>query len=247
MTRIIRLYTDADLSATQTIDLTKAQAHYLRNVLRRNIGDLLHFFNGRDGQWVGSLTALSKNNGQVNIESQIKPFEELTDLWVLCAPIKKDRFDFCLEKSVELGASDFIPVYTDFTDIKRAKIERLTTNAIEAAQQCGATALLTVHEASPLETCLNEWPSDRVLYVCAERGKAPAFVDALKEQSIDKAGILIGPEGGFSDHEMTLLKNHPQVCFIHLGNLTLRTETALAAAITLYQAHRGSWINYKRD
>lgn len=246
MPRIPRLYTDADLIDGQDIELTKSQAHYLRNVLRRDRCDMIHLFNGRDGEWSGVILDFYKNGGKVSISRKMRSQTPTNDLWVLCAPIKKIRFDFCLEKTVELGASDFMPIYTEFTDIKRANIDRLTANAIEAAQQCDALNVITVHEPKTLDQSLDQFPKDRVLYVCAERGTAPAFIDALKNQTEEKAAILIGPEGGFSDDELAQLKNHDRVQFVHLGPLTLRTETALTASLSLYQAVQGSWVDYKR-
>ncbi len=242
MTRMIRLYTDMPLAEETTVSLTKAQAHYLRNVLRQDVGKKLYFFNGQDGEWQSEITALSKNHGTAVLQERIKKQEILSDLWIACAPVKKDRFDFCLEKTVELGASDFIPVYTEFTDIKRVNIDRLSSNAIEAAQQCGATALVNVHDAHPLPRLIADWPQNRPLYICAERGTAPAFIDTLQKQRDKGAGILIGPEGGFSDPELALLSDHPMCQFVHLGPLTLRTETALAAAISLYQSVKGNWV-----
>lgn len=247
MTRIIRLYTDHDLNPDQTIPLSQQQAHYLRNVLRRDQGDQVSFFNGRDGSWIGEITSLSKKDGTAIVTKCIAPQKPQADLWVVCPPIKKDRYDFCLEKSVELGASDFMPVYTDFTDIKRANIDRLSLHAIDAAQQCEATTVLTVHPPRDLGQFLDSFPKDRILYFCAERGKAPAFADILKTQPQEKTAILVGPEGGFSETELEMLNAHPQAKGVHLGDLILRTETALTAALTLYQALQGQWVDCDRS
>ncbi len=246
MSRIIRLFCDADLDKNSVIALEKHHVHYLRNVLRRDIGDAVALFNGRDGEWLGHIETLSKNQGMVALQQQTKGQEIPTDLMILCAPIKKDRFDFCLEKTVELGAAAFAPVLTQFTDVKRTNLERLQRNAIEAAQQCGAAYLIDIHPPQDLKKLLDQWAEDRPLYVAAERHKAPIFNDVLATQKSDKAAILMGPEGGFSDEEFTMLAQHPCVKFFHLGGLTLRTETALTSAVTLYQSLKGAWNKYQR-
>ena len=69
------------------------------------------------------------------------------DVWLLFAPIKKERTDFIVEKATELGAAVIQPVRTDFTNAERVRTDRLQAHAVEATEQCGGTYVPEVGRA----------------------------------------------------------------------------------------------------
>ena len=153
---------------------------------------------------------------------------------------KKARTDFIIEKAVEMGAARILPVLTDFTNSDRVRRERLQANAIEAAEQCGITYVPEVAEAQRLDSTLADWPNDRRLLFCDE-ALAGQATPLAPEASPHPWAILIGPEGGFSASERQRLAALETATAIALGPRILRAETAVVAALTLWQTTLGDW------
>src|SRR5262249_59110792 len=92
--------------------LDPAQAHYLKNVMRRAPGDPVRLFNGRDGEWQAAIAILGRGKGAVRVEAETRPQAPEPDLWLLAAPIKRTAIDFVAAKATELGRSAIQPVFT---------------------------------------------------------------------------------------------------------------------------------------
>ncbi|MCW5758495.1 MAG: 16S rRNA (uracil(1498)-N(3))-methyltransferase [Phenylobacterium sp.] len=239
----VRLFVDADLAAGVEIALDPAQAHYLRNVMRRAPGDAVRVFNGRDGEWRAVIRALGKGKGSIAAEDCLRPQAAESDLWLLAAPIKRTAIDFVAAKATELGASAILPIFTRRTAVSRVNIERLRANAIEAAEQCERLSVPAIREAAPLEKALAGWPPARRLLFCDEsRAGQPIAAALLAEKARDAAAgtrpwaILIGPEGGFAPEELARLRALPAVLPVSLGARLLRADTAALMALAVWQA-----------
>lgn len=235
----VRLYVDQPLGKGQTVSLTKEQAHYLFGVMRLTAGAVLSLFNGRDGEWDAEVADAGKKGGSLACTEQTRPLQMPPDLWLLFAPIKKERTDFIVEKAVELGARRIVPVQTEFTNSGRVKQDRLQAHAVEAAEQCGGTYVPEVAEMGRLGRLLDKWPEGRRLMFCDEAMLGAAT--ALAGETGGPWAILIGPEGGFSEAERTRLKALPYALSVSLGPRILRADTAAVAALTLWQSALGDW------
>lgn len=236
----VRLYVEHALGTGQTVPLERDQAHYLFGVMRMVVGDLVLLFNGQDGEWRCRVEQAGKRAGVLICEDQTKPVQMPPDLWLLFAPIKKARTDFIVEKAAEMGAARIVPVQTDFTNSERIRQDRLQAHAVEAAEQCGGTYVPEVTDLRKLDRVLADWPEDRQLMFCdeAEVGSAKRLGTATG----DKWAILIGPEGGFSAAERKRLAAHPNAHIVALGPRILRADTAVVAAMTLWQQSLGDWV-----
>jgi len=240
----VRLYVEADLAAGAEIPLDPAQAHYLRNVMRRAPGDAVRVFNGRHGEWRATIAALGKNKGTLAAEVQTRPQAEESDLWLLAAPIKRTAIDFVAAKATELGVSAIQPVITRRTAVSRVNVERMRANVIEAAEQCERLSVPEVREARPLADVLAAWPAERrILFADESRDGKPIAEALAAERRIMQPGasprpwaILIGPEGGFAPEEMQRLRAMPVVLPVSLGARLLRADTAALAALAVWQA-----------
>lgn len=222
--------------------LNANQRHYLRNVMRAQIGDAVTVFNGRDGEWDTRIETLSKNAGVLVPEKNTREQVEEPGPWLLFAPVKRGPLDFLVQKAVELGASALWPVMTERTNAGRVNMERLAANTIEAAEQCERLSLPDLREPAKYSTVLDNWPQDRRLLVCVERGAAPAMGTVLQNQAdTGNWAILTGPEGGFSPTELDLLTRQPFVLPVSLGPRILRAETAALAALVCWQVALGDW------
>ncbi|HSG37648.1 MAG TPA: 16S rRNA (uracil(1498)-N(3))-methyltransferase [Paracoccaceae bacterium] len=235
----VRLYVDQPLGKGQTVSLTKEQAHYLFGVMRLTVGTLLSLFNGRDGEWDAEVAEAGKKGGSLLCVEQTRPLQMPPDLWLIFAPIKKERTDFIVEKAVELGARRIVPVQTEFTNSGRVKQDRLQAHAVEAAEQCGGTFVPEVADMDRLGKLLDHWPQGRRLMFCDETMLGAAT--ALAGEPVGPWAILIGPEGGFSEAERARLKALPYALPVGLGPRILRADTAAVAALTLWQSALGDW------
>jgi 16S rRNA (uracil1498-N3)-methyltransferase len=238
--RMPRLFVDVPLTAGTGAMLDRNQANYLLNVLRLRQGDAVLVFNGRDGEWRGSLSEAGKRATVIKVETCLRPQPRPGDLHLLFAPLKHARLDYLVQKTVEMGASHLQPVITRHTQVARVNLERMRANAIEAAEQCGILHVPTVGAAIGFEAAVRP---DRLLIFCDESAEVVNPVDALAAVRPRQLpiSILIGPEGGFADDERSLLAKLPNVVSIALGPRILRADTAAVAALALVQTVLGDW------
>jgi 16S rRNA (uracil1498-N3)-methyltransferase len=248
-----RLYVAPDLAPGDQLVLDGDQAHYLTRVLRLGAGDPVRVFNGRDGEIDAIISASTKSTATLALAERVREQAATPDLWLLFAPLKKDRTDFVVEKAVELGAAEIRPVITERTNADTVRVDRLQRTAVEAAEQTERLDVPPVREAAKLWAALEGWDHGRALLYAdeagddqgrpwgGEAGKAGPILDVLKAMPDGPAAILIGPEGGFSAGERKRLRDLPFVRPVGLGPRILRAETAALAALALWQAVRGDW------
>ncbi len=239
--RMQRLFVAADLAQGDPFEVDPGQAHYLLNVLRMAEGSELLVFNARDGEWLAAVASTGKKKASLVPLAQTRAQPRLPDLLCCFAPIKAGRLDYLVQKAVEMGAGVLQPVITQHTQMSTVGIERLQANALEAAEQCGILAVPVVNEVIKLERLLWEWEDGRRLVFCDEGVATNNPLDILPTIAERKLGVLVGPEGGFSDEERRQLRGLPFVTPIPLGPRILRADTALVAAMAVMQASIGDW------
>jgi 16S rRNA (uracil1498-N3)-methyltransferase len=230
-----RLYVREPMAEGATIALEPKQAHYLGNVMRKGAGDELLIFDGRSGEWLARIVEAGKKSMTLSVERRTREAEVLPKLTLAFAPVKRAQTDWLVEKATELGVSKLQPVITRRTVAERVKLERLEAIAIEAAEQCGRTVLPEIAEPLSLERFLGA--ATHPIYFADEQGGEP--VATAMTPGI--AAIVVGPEGGFSDEERSLVRRHPHAVAISLGPRILRAETAALAAVSGYMALAGDW------
>ncbi|MEO5867180.1 MAG: 16S rRNA (uracil(1498)-N(3))-methyltransferase [Sphingomonas sp.] len=233
-----RLFVETRL-APGALRIEGSQAHYLSSVMRIGIGDPVKMFDGESGEWLGVVTHTGKRHLIVDVTDQLREREPVPDLWLCAAPLKRGRIDWLAEKACELGVARLVPVLTRRSVVDKLNADRLRAHMIEAAEQCGRTAVPLLGEAQKLAALLQGWRDDRTLYFADETGGIPAF-DAMRAAP-GPAAILIGPEGGFDTEERAAILALPQTIGISLGPRILRADTAAAAAVSLWMAAAGDW------
>jgi 16S rRNA (uracil1498-N3)-methyltransferase len=237
---IPRLYVDAPLAAGAAIALDSARSHYLRNVLRREKGASVLLFNGRDGEWQAEIEALAKTGTLLSVRRQTVTQRLGPDLWLVFAPLKRERIDLLAEKATELGCRRLQPIFTQHTAVTRVNVERLAAHVLEAAEQTERLDLPEVAEPKRLSVILESWPAERRIILCAEAGAALPIAEALA--GLPRGGpyaVMTGPEGGFASSELDHLRKLPFVTPIGLGPRVLRADTAAIAALACWQALLG--------
>jgi 16S rRNA (uracil1498-N3)-methyltransferase len=229
MRQIPRLFVETPLSPGLVLPLPSAQAHYLATVLRLAPGAEVRLLDDRTGEWAAVVAEAGRRTVTLAVGAMIRGRETVPDFWLLAAPIRPERFQWTVEKATELGVARILPVLTERTNHARQKPERLRAHMIEAAEQCGRTALPRLDAARPLADVLADWPAGRVLLVADEQGGEP--MPAVPPP----AAILIGPEGGWAPAERENLFALAGTRRLSLGPRILRADTAAVVAIAQLQ------------
>jgi 16S rRNA (uracil1498-N3)-methyltransferase len=236
-----RLYVEAPLAAGAAVALDRAQGHYLTAVLRLKSGDRVLAFNGRDGEWAATIEA-QKRAASLRMGECQRAQTVGADLHYLFAPLKTARLDYMVQKAVEMGVSRLQPVLTRHGQVGRVNLERMRSNAIEAAEQCGILAIPEIGEPIELLRLLAAREPARTIVFCDEDADIADPIAALKTvPAHTPLAVLIGPEGGFADDERAALVKLPNVVRLALGPRILRADTAAVAALAIVQAVVGDW------
>jgi len=234
-----RLFVPASLVTGEDILLASDQAHYLRHVLRLSEGDAIGLFNGRDGEFRGTIVAAGKKECRLEVAEQLRPFRPAADIWLCFAPIRQGRIEMIVEKATELGVARLLPVLTRRTQVQKVNAERLAAHAREAAEQSERLDVPDVVPAVALGALLADWPGERRLFLCAERATATPLLQAAQAwPAAAPCALLIGPEGGFAPEELAMAQRQAGIVPVTLGSGILRAETAAIAALAILQAAR---------
>lgn len=198
--------------------------HQMKNVFRLGVGDKIIFFNGEGKDFECKIEILSKKEGVFIIESQKKAFVPEKKIHVFLSAIRKERFEWAVEKCAELGVSSITPIITKRSEHTHLNIERLKKIAIEASEQCGRGDVPEISEPINFSD-LNLDDS----FIAFNMGGIDFQSFKLLAKSLK---LLIGPEGGWSDEELEVFKNK-NIKIYSLGNTVLRAETAAVVASAL--------------
>ena len=144
-----------------------------------------------------------------------------------------------MEKATELGVARIVPVLMARCVVDKLNPERLAAQMIEAAEQCGRTALPELGETVKLDALLKDWPIGRMLFFADELGGAP--IRKAFAAHPGAAALLVGPEGGFTTQEREAIRAHPAAQAISLGPRILRAETAAIVATACWMSLNGDW------
>jgi 16S rRNA (uracil1498-N3)-methyltransferase len=236
-----RHYQAIPLPIGQDVVLDEIASHHLGNVLRAKAGDEVILFNGDGAEVMGHITAIRKKQVVVQLIKQCAPVvESPLALHLAIAIGKGERMDWIMQKATELGATHITPLMTDYVNVrldaersdkKREHWERI---CISAAEQSGRVRVPTLHPILSLPDWLSH-PREG-LTLMLHPGVTQTFHDLPDQES--QIHLLIGPEGGFSDPEVKLARDH-HVTQVSFGPRILRMETAAMAAITASQLRWG--------
>ena len=234
-----RLFLRQPLESGESITVVDDRAHYLRRVLRLEIGSELTVFNGGERDYSATISAFAKDSIELLIgDGSHNDSESPLFVRLILGISRSDRMDFAVQKATELGVQQITPVFTSFSVVKldpRRAVRRhqhWQKIAASACEQCGRSRLPTVDAPDPLTDVLQSGPGlERRLIL------VPDGASSLRGQPIVNGGcdLLVGPEGGFSPIEVD---DAEAAGFLptSLGPRTLRTETAAITAIAAIQA-----------
>ena len=216
------------------LDLDPAEAHHLQ-VRRASSGDQIRLLDGRGGIGAGILS-LGRKEARVEVVSA-QQVPRPAALTLAVGAGDRERFTWLVEKAAELGVTDVLPLETERTvnvssRIRPAHIDKLQARTLEAIKQSGTPWATTVHAPVPLVDALARKGEGRRLV--AEMGGHPI----PRLDASEPVTCFVGPEGGWSEEEMTRLQR-AGCTFIGLSANILRFETAALALAVLIQQQRG--------
>ncbi len=251
-----RIYQNQQWQIGDIIDLDNDAFGHTVRVLRLSDGDAITLFNGQkfngrqfNGQGVnnefGEFNAELKNVSKKSAQAKILSFTQVNNESPVNIHLgqtisRGDRMDFTLQKSVELGVNTITPLFSERCgvkisgerlDKKIAQWQRIVISACEQSGRC------TVPEVKAAEQ-LNDWlKQDTSALKLNLHPRAQHSIISLPQEN-QRVRLLIGPEGGLSDEEITQASQHDFVDVL-LGPRVLRTETAALTAITALQCRYG--------
>ena len=239
-----RFYVE-DCQAAQTgITITGEDVNHIKNVLRLSMGDAITVCDGAGKEYECEIAEISKEYVYATIVDINQNAAELPCKITLFQGMpKSDKMEFIIQKAVELGAAQIVPVMMKRTVVKLEdkkkdkKRERYQMIAESAAKQSGRGIIPEVAGFMTFREALQYAESFDFLLVPYESADGIAYAQEMITQAANLAdgasiGIFIGPEGGFAKEEIDAAKD-AGAKIITLGNRILRTETAGLAVLSI--------------
>ncbi|MEI8338203.1 MAG: RsmE family RNA methyltransferase, partial [bacterium] len=197
--RLHRFYTNETINLNEELTLLdKDLINQIRNVFRMQKGDIVIFFDGDGFDYISEILSLEKMKMVIFPKEKKESIMTKKEITLFQALIKKDNFEMITEKCTEIGITSFVPVLCERSEKKNLNMERVEKILKEASEQSGRGDIPKIF--SILE--LYDLPF----------GEMPIFVADFGGEEVkkinfpNKCGILIGPEGGFSEEERNFLK-----------------------------------------
>lgn len=225
--------------------LDAEEHHYATRVLRLKPGHLVELITPT-GCAPGEIISInSETRVRVMGTAELHNEPALSVTLYQGMPDHLDKLELVAQKSVELGIAEVVPFISRHTDDKyqkmdlNRKLERIRKIGREAVRQCRRSVVPPISNPQPMHELKDRISRHTASFLFFER---PVREKPLVPPEPDTVGIVIGPEGGFADHEVNQLLSWG-VFPVHLPGPTLRTETAALASITLIMARFGSYRN----
>lgn len=210
--------------------LNEEESLHCIKVLRLSQGDTIQVIDGIGTLYDARIVVPSPKRVEVEILAAHPGFgDHPYELHMAVAPTKNiDRFEWFVEKAVEIGVDSITPLLCRYSERKVVKLERLEKIAVSAAKQSLKGKVPVIHPLTPIDQFLSEVPEgQRFIAHCHEDGERLLLSKQIQPGSV--CSVLIGPEGDFSEEEVAKAIKNGFVP-VSLGNSRLRTETAAVVA-----------------
>ena len=223
------------------ITIIGSDVNHIKNVLRMKPGEKIRVSNQKGQDYFCSIIELGDDFVQADLlDSEAANTELSSKIYLFQALPKGDRMETVIQKAVELGVHEIIPVAMKYcvakSDAKKAENKRKRWQAIaeSAAKQSKRSLIPVVHEVMSFKEALSYAKECKVNLVPYEneRGMEATKEAVLELKKDDTISVMIGPEGGFSEEEIELVKEE-NMKIISLGKRILRTDTAAVATLSM--------------
>ena len=229
-----RFYLSADYFIDDYINVFELEIiKQIINVLRAKHGDKFVFFNGDGFDYLGQLIESNKKSLKfLIIDKKINQRLPKNKITLYPSLLKSDKFEWVIQKSVELGVTELVPVVSNRCVVKNispAKFERYQQIIKESAEQCGASTLPLIHPPKDFNGIVTELKNISDLKLIAWEEITTPLINDFKAPTIH---LFIGPEGGYESEEINLAQANGFLA-VSLGNRILRAETASIASLSV--------------
>ncbi len=218
-----------DLSNNQAV-IEGDEAHHLLKVRRARINDNLILIDGLGNAWDAFVTAVTKRAAECELVKHYPNWcEPPVNLHLGLGTLKSDHFMQAVNLSVQAGVKEITPLLCRYSVAKwsDSRSERAERVSLTASKQCGRGFVPPVNEAHHLADWCIKQKENRYKFILDQDG------GSLPEVEIgSNISLVIGPEGGLNEEEITLLKEKGFIP-VKLGNRRLRSETAAALAVAM--------------
>ncbi len=209
-------------------------AHHLGRVLRAQAGQLYELSDGI-AVWLGRIESVARDRIQFALLEEIPAHPPAVDIILLLSIVKFDAFEWAIEKATELGVGMIVPVAASRSEkallaAAGKRLDRWEKILAEASQQSRRVRVPAISSPLRLREAFNEAYPLGAKVILSERSNAPALREVLSAVTVSQATLAIGPEGGWTDEELTSA-GAAGFREASLGKLILRTETAVVAAL----------------
>lgn len=241
----LRFFVPPETLLADPVVITGDAHHHLRNVLRVKPGARVQLLDGSGNYCNTEIISVDTKQSTATVLGRGNKPQSGLKVALMQALPKGDKFDMVLQKGTELGVHRFQPILTEHAipnlspERMQKKVQRWQRIVSEAARQSRRYTLPEVAQPQPLVEALAEQSSAFKL-ILWESGAVP-IAQAMPSEPPDEVRLLIGPEGGFSEREVTAATKAGYQA-IHLGPRILRTETAGLAATPILQYLYGDWL-----
>ena len=214
--------------------LDDEESHHIINVLRLKIDDKIYLIDGFGTAYSAIIDHISKEKVSGKITNVFPGFgEPKCEINLAIGIIKPSRMRWVIEKSTECGVSNIFPIQMDRSNKYHSiNLERYQAIIKSSVKQCARSRIPIIYKPQHL----NDWISSQdnsLIIVCAQNSNNKiSDVQKLLSTIYNKISLIIGPEGHFSDKEISLLESY-KATFISLGKRRLRTETAAVSALSI--------------
>ncbi len=232
-------YAPPDSIHGERLVLPEDEARHAVRVLRKRAGDEIVVVDGTGGWYRVRLDRVGQEKAMGTVLETRRgvgepPYRLVIGLGLLK---NRNRFETFVEKAVELGVSEIVPLRTARTEKQGLKVERAKSILTAAMKQCGRSCLPSLAEPTPLPDVLDAGGYDAALIAHERASEGPSIDPALAAAPASaRVLVLVGPEGGFTDDEVA--QAVASGCTpVSLGPRRLRAETAgVAAAVAVHLA-----------
>jgi 16S rRNA (uracil1498-N3)-methyltransferase len=224
-----------DVISEEIVIDNQEDVHYVAHVLRLDIDSQIRVFN-MQGEFLAQITAISKKNIILKIINLLRDAKNISKKFLFFSPIKSWKNELVIEKAVELGITDLIPVITARTLMRKINYERIAKIIKEAVEQSERLDIPVFHNPiniSEFEHFYNEKQLIGKILYCDEQIEHLGGINIAKILESDMIGAIIGAEGGFTKNERELILSNKFILPISLGDKILKAETAAIVACTL--------------
>lgn len=234
-------FMDTKVQLQQSFLFSKEQGHHIKNVLRMKEKEVVKVVDSMGNPFYAQIMYEGKEVQGYCVEA-LERKENKVKITLIQGMIKKDKWDFLLQKVCELGVDQIIPMISSRTIVKvekddHKKLERYNKIALEACEQCKRDSIVQVEAPIAFKECVaHKKQLSIVAYEEADFASAKLKDLLQQHQDINEIVYVIGSEGGFSKEEIAYLEEHG---FIRasLGERILRAETAAISVVntTMYE------------